>query len=270
MDQFLTVDRFRISYLDQGKGKPIVFLHGWMANKNVYGDIISNLSKKYRCISIDLPGFGKSSVVRKTSIKKITEILHKALKKLKVDRYFLVGNSLGGAISIIYTNKYPDEIEKLVLISPFINFNQFSKFTLNLVRYVIPYAIGKKVIMPIFKFIKLIVNFRDYKKENPRKTLEKLKKERIKYRAVGAFKIAYELSGLDLYRLLRRIHKDILFIYGSRDSLLSIKPLEPLFGVLNNIHLAIYQDVRHFLNTYNHKELSKKIDLFFDQSNVKL
>lgn len=270
MDQFLTVDRFRVSYLDQGKGETIIFLHGWMANKNVYGEIISKLSHKYRCISLDLPGFGKSSVIKKTNTKKITEILHKAVKKLGIDSYYLVGNSLGGAISIIYANKYPNEIKKLVLISPFINFSQFPKMTFNLVRYVIPYAIGKKIISPIFKFIKLIVNFHDYKDEDPRKTLAKIKKERIKYRAVSAFKIAYELSSLDLYKLLGRIRKDILFIYGTKDQLLNIKPLEPLFGVLTNIHLAVYQDVRHFLSTYNPGELAKKIDLFFDRSNVKL
>ena len=82
-------------------------------------------------------------------------------------------------------------------------------------------------------------------------------------RAVSAIKIVYYLSSIDLYKILRKVRKDILFVYGSHDSLLSIKPLQPVFGILNNIHLAIFEDVRHYVFSFNSVELAEKIDLFF-------
>ncbi len=73
---------------------------------------------------------------------------------------------------------------------------------------------------------------------------------------------------MDLYKTLRKVRKDILMIFGTRDGLLSMKPLEPIFGVFNNIHLSIYQDVRHFMVSYNAHDLAEKIDLFFSHDTV--
>ena len=111
MDNFVRIDGKKIFYTDKGSGFIIVFLHGWMASKKVYEDITDLLSKKYRCISIDIPGFGKSDLVGKMTIKKIPTIIHKLLKKMRVTKFYLVGNSFGGAISILYSNKYNDEVK---------------------------------------------------------------------------------------------------------------------------------------------------------------
>ena len=268
MDRFVFINNNKIFYSDVGSGSAIVFLHGWMASKVVYDDVIEHLSKKYRCISIDIPGFGKSDLVGKMSIKQIPTLIDKVLKKINIKNFYLVGNSFGGALSIIYTNKYKENVKKVVLISPFINFKQFSKLTFFSIRYIIPYIIGKKIMYPIFNFISSLMNF-DFKFNRGREMRQTSKKEVDKAKAINAFRIAYELSSLDLYKELRKMRKDILFVYGSRDGLLSIKPLESIFGIITNIHLAIFEDVRHYIYTFNPKELAGKIDLFFSTSSVK-
>lgn len=267
MDRFVEIDRKKIFYTDKGSGEVIVFLHGWMASKTVYEDITDILSKKYRCISIDIPGFGKSDLVGRMTIKKIPSLIHKVLKRLKAKSFFLVGNSFGGALSIIYTNKYKDEVRKVVLISPFINFKQFSKLTYFSVRYIIPYVIGKKILLPIFNIVRSFMNI-NYKEIKGKNLHEISSKERIKAKAINAFRIAYELSSLDLYSELRKMRKDTLFIYGDKDGLLSIKPLESIFGIITNIHLAIFEDVRHYIYTFDSTKLAKKIDLFFNGNRV--
>ena len=87
-------------------------------------------------------------------------------------------------------------------------------------------------------------------------------------RAVNAIQIVYYLSSIDLYKILRKVRKDILVIFGTRDGILSMKPLEPVFGIFNNIHLSVYQDVRHFVLSYNASDLAEKIDLFFSGDTV--
>jgi len=69
MDKFLKISGCKISYTDTGNGPVIVFLHGWMASKKIYEKVVGLLSKKYRCISIDIPGFGNSGVVSEVSEK---------------------------------------------------------------------------------------------------------------------------------------------------------------------------------------------------------
>ncbi|EKE05657.1 MAG: alpha/beta superfamily hydrolase/acyltransferase [uncultured bacterium] len=234
MDQTVEIESLKMSYSDIGSGSAIVFLHGWGTSKDTYSEIISMLSKKYRCINIDLPGFGKSDVVEDLTLVKISKLINKVIRKLGIKSLYLVGHSLGGAVTLVYASRYQEKINKLVLISPFVTFKQFSRSVFYLIRHLVPFLVTKILSL---------------KNPNPR--------------AVNAIKIVYYLSSIDLYKYLRKIRKDILMIFGTRDGLLSMKPLEPVFGVFNNIHLSIYQDVRHFMVSYNAHDLAEKIDLFF-------
>lgn len=239
MDHILKVDGYNISYSDLGKGHVVIFLHGWGTSKDTYTDLIDILSEKYRCIGIDLPGFGKSDIIDDLTLARISRILNKLIRKIGIKKFYLIGHSLGGAVALVYASRYQVKIDKLVLISPFITFKQFSRSLLYLIVNVIPFLISRI-----------------------------LKLKRPNMRAVNAIRIVYYLSSIDLYKVLRKVRKDILFVYGIRDSLLSIKPIEPIFGVLNNIHLAIFEDVRHFIFSFNSRELAEKIDLFFSRDTV--
>lgn len=239
MDHTIDISGRKIFYTDKGSGEVIVFIHGWLESHLVFNEISSMLSSKYRCVCIDLPGFGSSESINNVTLNKISKTIEILLNNLKIKNYNLVGHSLGGAVTLVHADKNQDNINKIVLISPFISFKQFSKSIFFIIRNIIPVLINK------------ILN---WKKPN--------------LYAVNAFRIAYLLSNTDLYKYLRKVRKDILLVYGTKDSLLSIRPLQPLLGIMNNIHLAIFEDVRHYIFTYNSKELSEKIDLFFSRDTV--
>ena len=268
MERVIRIDNKRISFDDVGKGRVIVFLHGWMDSKRVYEGIISELSKTYRCISIDLPGFGKSDSFPKLPVTKLPHIINRLIRKLDVKHFYLVGHSLGGSLSILYAKSYPYKIKKVVLISPFVTFKQFSRLSYFGVKYVVPYVLTRKIISPIFKLFKISFDY-SYNHKLDKEVIKRIKRERVKRRAVNAFKIVYQLSSMDIYKLLRRIRRDVLIVYGTKDPLLSMKPLETVFGTITNIHLAIFEDARHFIPSPQTHELAKKIDLFFKNPNVK-
>lgn len=255
----------KICYTDVGNGPIIVFLHGWMDSKKVYADVIEILSKKYRCISIDLPGFGHSETIENIKVTEMSALIHRLVKKLKIKEFNLVGHSLGGGVSIVYGKNHQDKINKMVLISPFVSYKQFSRITFYMIRYLIPNFIKTRASSILFKFMTL-VNHIFYHKSLSYEYLKHIESEDDAQKAINAFNIAYELSSLDLYKTLKKIRKDILIVYGAKDSLLSIKPLIPFFDVVNNIRLAIFQDVRHFLYTYNNNDLAAKIDEFLKAS----
>ncbi len=239
MDHTVNISGRKFFYSDTGKGHPIVFIHGWLESHAVFHDISELLSSKYRCICIDLPGFGSSDSIDKVTLNKISKTIEKLLIKLGIEKYNLVGHSLGGAVTLVHAEKHQDKVNRIVLISPFITFKQFSKSLFYIIRNFIPVIINK------------ILNWR---KPN--------------FYAINAFRIVYLLSNTDLYKYLRKVRRDILLVYGTKDSLLSIRPLQPLLGIMNNIHLAIFEDVRHYIFTYNSKELAEKIDLFFSEDTV--
>lgn len=240
MDLIKKIKGKDVSYSDVGSGNVIVFLHGWMDSKVVFTELIEKLSIKYRCIGIDIPGFGNSDVIEDVTLFKISKTIKKLLNEIGIKRYSLVGHSLGGAVVLVFASKFQNDIDRIVLISPFVSFKQFSKSIFFIIQNFIPFLINKI-----------------------------LASKTPNMKALNAFRIVYLLSSVDLYKYLRKVRKDILFIYGRNDALLSIKPLEPIFGVLNNIHLAIFEDVRHYIFTYNPEGLSEKIDLFFSGNKVK-
>src|SRR3989339_1279106 len=106
MDKFIEVDGKKISYSDIGNGPTIVFLHGWLDSKKVFDNLTSILFSKYRCVSIDLPGFGESDVIKDVTLIKMSQIINKVIKKIGISHFDLVGHSMGGAITLVYASRY--------------------------------------------------------------------------------------------------------------------------------------------------------------------
>jgi pimeloyl-ACP methyl ester carboxylesterase len=116
--KFIRIDGMQVHYRAEGKGFPIVLVHGTASSLHTWNDWTKQLTKNYRVIRMDLPAFGITGPNKNAdySIKAYTDFLHQFLEKIKVDKFHLVGNSLGGNIAWNYTAEHPEKIEKLILI----------------------------------------------------------------------------------------------------------------------------------------------------------
>ena len=116
--QFIEVDEMNVHYRDEGEGFPIVLIHGTAASLHTWNAWTDELKKTNRVIRMDLPAFGITGPNKNAdySIEAYTIFLHSFLEKLKLEKFHLAGNSLGGNIAWNYTADYPDKVEKLILL----------------------------------------------------------------------------------------------------------------------------------------------------------
>jgi pimeloyl-ACP methyl ester carboxylesterase len=90
-----------INYHRQGSGSPLVLIHGIAANWQCWQPIIPALATRHDVIAIDLPGFGGSVElgIEEPSLEHFAQSILDLLDSLGIDRFHVVGNSLGGAVS---------------------------------------------------------------------------------------------------------------------------------------------------------------------------
>jgi pimeloyl-ACP methyl ester carboxylesterase len=106
---------------DEGEGPPILLMHGIASSATTFQHVVPLLSDRYRCISIDLLGFGESPAPDDSqyTIEDHVAAMHATIRSLKLESPFiLVGHSLGALLSARYAAKHTDEVARLILASP--------------------------------------------------------------------------------------------------------------------------------------------------------
>jgi len=116
--KIIEIDGMQVHYRDEGKGFPIVLVHGTASSLHTWNAWTNDLKKTNRVIRMDLPAFGITgpNATADYSIKSYTNFLNQFLQKIQVDKFYLAGNSLGGNIAWNYTAEHPNKVEKLILV----------------------------------------------------------------------------------------------------------------------------------------------------------
>lgn len=117
----LTIDRipYKAAYWEAGSGQPVLFLHGFMGNGGYWQSLVSLLQPHYRCICVDMLGFGDSSKpMIRYDIAKLVAFVRQFVIALDLEPCVLVGHSLGGWVSAAYAIAHPTAVTALVLAAP--------------------------------------------------------------------------------------------------------------------------------------------------------
>src|SRR5262247_2399498 len=115
------VDDHRMVYSEGGKGEAIVLLHGFGASSDSWNRFASRLTKRFRVIAPDLPGWGESQRKDEESYgyPQQVERLYQFLGALGLGgRVHLAGHSMGGFIASAFAARYPERVITLGLLAP--------------------------------------------------------------------------------------------------------------------------------------------------------
>jgi len=120
--KFIEFGEHKINTIKMGQGEPLVLIHGFGAGIGFWIGNLDFLAKHYTVYAIDLPGFARSSRPDPKTIQTIddaekywTETIDGWAKEVGVDKFHLLGHSLGGYVSACYTMQHPERVKTLIL-----------------------------------------------------------------------------------------------------------------------------------------------------------
>jgi 3-oxoadipate enol-lactonase len=103
-----------IFYASKGDGEALVMLHGVTLDSRMWSDVVDELSKRFRCITVDRRGHGRSAPIQDHA--STTRDLLGVLDHAGVERCHLMGLSLGGMDALHFAGIYPERVERQVLV----------------------------------------------------------------------------------------------------------------------------------------------------------
>lgn len=169
-------------YEEKGEGFPVVFSHSYLWDSHMWQPQIEALSKKYRCIAIDLWEHGQSDHLPEApySIEACAEDYWELTQKIGLKEFAFLGLSVGGMIGAHLAVNYPQAIKALALVGTFLGeepekskaqyeflLNQFSisgQFNDELLNHVVPFFFSPVTLQSSPAFIE---NFRQSLKHAP-------------------------------------------------------------------------------------------------------
>lgn len=116
----IELEQGRLEFFTRGQGPALVFCHGWLANANLWGEVVSRLADRFTCIALDLP-LGSHRIAMSAdadlSPRGCGALIADVLLALDLEEVTLVGNDSGGAYSQIAVSQRPERVARLVLNS---------------------------------------------------------------------------------------------------------------------------------------------------------
>lgn len=219
---FIRSNKIKVHFEIIGEGEPLLIVHGWGGSIKSLSDLAKLLSKKYKIISVDLPGFGKSELPSPDfGVGEYAQTLIDVLKKLKITRVNYFGHSFGGSLGICIAVNHPQLINKLILCSSSYNRKNLKS---NYAKY--------------FKFMPQFLKNIIYRLVYPNSDIYRYSKLTANFKKVMA---------KDLTPLLDRIKIPTLILWGEKDKITLLNSAYELKSKIKKSRLKIFPGIGHNL-----------------------
>ena len=218
----------KIYYIIKGKGKPILFLHGWGGSVISFKGLFDYLCNKHKCISLDFPPFGRSEEPKVPyDLYDYLNIVKIILEKNNIEKVSVVAHSFGCRVAILLSSK-TNLVDKMVFtgaagIKP--------KNTLKKIFRKLRYNFYKKLVKWNLLKIDRLKTFEseDYKKLSP------VMKNTFK-----------NIVNIDLKNMLEYIDAEVVLFWGEKDTETPLYMAKIMKNKIKDSCLISYKDCGHF------------------------
>ena len=274
----ISIANEKIAFTDEGSGeKTLVFIHGLSSNLKSWYKNVSALKADYRCIALDLPGYGKSTKNSTTySLKDYAGFLNSFIEIKTLTNVVLLGHSMGGQVAVITVLDAPENFINLVIVAS-AGIETFSEkeamvmkasYTTAIVEESTPEQIRNNFKMNFYQFPE---------------DAEFMVRERIAMRDTDDMNIYSEVVVNNIHAMLDEpiidrlssIEIPVLMIYGKNDLLIPNKYFHPSQDIrslvkdakerISTLKVRLIDEAGHFVNFEKPDEVSEEIKQFLKQ-----
>lgn len=108
MKKQIAIQQNLLRYEVVGNGKPVVLIHGFGENSDIWNNQVGFLKDSYQLIIPELPGSGQSALIDDMSIEGMAGVIKQILDQERIEKCTLIGHSMGGYITLAFAEKYPE------------------------------------------------------------------------------------------------------------------------------------------------------------------
>jgi pimeloyl-ACP methyl ester carboxylesterase len=214
-----------VHYEAMGRGRPVVFIHGWLGSWRYWVPAMEELASRYRTYALDLWGFGDSEhLAGNYDIGIYVDLLGAFLDALGMACVPLVGHSLGGLVALAFAAQRPERVEQVLAVS-------------------VP-LLGEDVAAPLAR---LAANQRSLNRLAARQT--RFSEIRLEVGKTDAEAVVHTVQWVlerDLRPLLPDRPTPVLLLHGQGDPLVRPPQVERLSSLEENLHYVSLTRAAHF------------------------
>ncbi|HZU87153.1 MAG TPA: alpha/beta hydrolase [Anaerolineaceae bacterium] len=260
----ITTDQGIVHYEVYGRGRPVILLHGWLGSWGLWQETMTYLGRYYRTYALDFWGFGESG--RKLGTYKVVDyvsMVDQFMDKLGIVNAPLVGHSMGGTVSLDMAIRYPERVQKVVVIgSPIVGSSLAFLLKLAGVRWIAfllfnffgLFRLGMKIYSPFIC-------------KDPR--FPAMMDHDLSQTTVESFLVSISsLRRTDLRPMLNQIKVPVMGMYGDKDNIVHPKQWKPLQEGVTWARIERFPKAGHFIMMDAEQAFAEKLKDFLDHTEM--
>lgn len=222
----IIIENGLVHYEALGRGKPILFLHGWIGSWRYWMPTMEAVSDRYRTYAFDLWGFGDSDKSsQRYEIDSYVSLIGLFMDELGLVKAPVIGHSLGAVVGMLFAARMPDRVDKLMTVSMPLHSSLINRKLVASGDGLLDRTIGRKQAQQAYPELALEAD-----KADPN---------------VVALSTR-SMSDLDLRLEMDKITRPMLMVHGEKDTLVALPPPEAVHGLEENVRQIVLRDSLHF------------------------
>lgn len=249
----IKIDNIELNYEVDGNGKPLLLLHGWGCDVNIFKPILPYFQQHFTTYRIDFPGFGKSpEPLEAWTNDDYVELTKKFISQLNIENPIVLGHSFGGRVAIKMATQIP--IHKLILtgsagVKPTRTLSYYIKiYSYKFLKWVSTLPLLGIFLKPLRESYVQNMGSSDYKNATNvmRQTLS-------------------NVVNTDLQEIMPKILTPTLLLFGDRDTATPVAYGEIMEKLMPNAGLVVMQNTGHYTFIDQTQWFIKIVDSFLEK-----